>query len=355
MRTGEPRLRVRISISTWLAGALVAGIGVLAGWALAFRPAPELPGALDDSELTAPTTETSFADERLIELALGSESPSSLRVHLEGTVTRLACSAGESWASGESPVAVDGRPLLALATSTPLYRDLTGGESGEDVTALQEALVELGYTVPVTGTYDDATSAAVATVLQVAGVQAAAGAPEGSLLREDVVWLPSSPAVLTTCERQLGDVVAAGDPIATTGVVSTVTYPIPTGLIDGTRQLVVDGEVFPVAEIGRLEDPAEIARLLQVPSVGVARDLAAPSGEPALVQARLALTEPLEVVGVPPSALADLAGDRACVVSGGESLPVQVVASSLGVSYVLFDGEPPSQVQVNPGGDVRCS
>lgn len=350
MEIGESGRRVRITTSTWLAWALVAGIGAIAGWALAFRPAPEVGGAVDDAAVTVPTTSTSFADERRIELALGSESPTSLRSNLSGTVTRLTCSVGESWVSGESPVAVDGRPLLALATTSPLYRDLTGGETGEDVAALQETLVELGYPVPPSGSYDAETRSAVAGVLQTIGVET----QDGSLRREDVVWLPISPAVLTACDRQLGDVIAAGDPVATTGAVSSVTYPIPADLIEGDRQIVVDTEVFPVADLGLMEDPSEIARLLLMPSAEVARGLAASSGEPALVPARLVLSDPLEVSGVPPSALAGLIGDRACVLSDGEGFPVSVVASSLGVSYVVFDGEPPTQVQVNPG-DVQCS
>jgi Putative peptidoglycan binding domain len=56
-----------------------------------------------------------------------------------------------------------GRPVFLLQGSTPAYRDLVPDISGNDVRQLEQALQRLGFDPgPVDGTYDQATSAAVA-------------------------------------------------------------------------------------------------------------------------------------------------------------------------------------------------
>src|SRR5258706_152479 len=53
--------------------------------------------------------------------------------------------AGGTIINGRQLAEIDGQPLFALAGTVPAWRDLTPGESGPDVTELQEALASLGY------------------------------------------------------------------------------------------------------------------------------------------------------------------------------------------------------------------
>ena len=64
---------------------------------------------------------------------------------------------------GTIVMAIGARPVIALKGSTPMYRDLGIGSTGDDVRQLQESLVRLGF-VPgrVDGVYDLGTSRTVA-------------------------------------------------------------------------------------------------------------------------------------------------------------------------------------------------
>jgi hypothetical protein len=73
---------------------------------------------------------------------------------VEGMTRRSDCVPGEPIGSGDVVALVDDGPVLALALPSPLWRDLAVGDRGEDVQALQEVLVGLGYEVPVSGFYD---------------------------------------------------------------------------------------------------------------------------------------------------------------------------------------------------------
>lgn len=87
-------------------------------------------------------------------------------------VTSAAKAAGDRVAPGELLAVVSGRPLLILPSSVPLYRDIARGDSGPDVTALQEALAGFGYSVAVTGTFDSATQRALSAWYEAAGSKA---------------------------------------------------------------------------------------------------------------------------------------------------------------------------------------
>ncbi len=63
-----------------------------------------------------------------------------------------------------------GRPVFLLAGRTPAYRDLSPGDSGEDVRQLQHALARLGHHAGgATGVYDEATAKAVTAWYRGAG------------------------------------------------------------------------------------------------------------------------------------------------------------------------------------------
>lgn len=66
-------------------------------------------------------------------------------VDVPGTITSITVVAGEtSLSTGAEVVSVDGHPLWALRGSSPLYRELHAGDSGEDVQALGRFLAARG-------------------------------------------------------------------------------------------------------------------------------------------------------------------------------------------------------------------
>lgn len=62
-----------------------------------------------------------------------------------GRVTRVWVSTGSVLRSGDRVLEIDGRPMVAIEATRPFWRDLELGQSGLDVTSLQEVLHAAGY------------------------------------------------------------------------------------------------------------------------------------------------------------------------------------------------------------------
>lgn len=82
-------------------------------------------------------------------------------------VTAVSVEKGQTVASGDLLAKVSGQPMFLLAIDFPLYRTLTGGDSGDDVSQVQQELQRLGlYTGSVDGVYGLGTSRAVEQLYQ---------------------------------------------------------------------------------------------------------------------------------------------------------------------------------------------
>ncbi len=87
-------------------------------------------------------------------------------------VTGVPVQSGGQVVEGQVVVEVSGRPILAIAGTVPVYRDLRPGLSGKDVAQLQQALIRLGFTdADSEGTYGPGTKAAVSGWYQRTGFQ----------------------------------------------------------------------------------------------------------------------------------------------------------------------------------------
>jgi peptidoglycan hydrolase-like protein with peptidoglycan-binding domain len=96
-----------------------------------------------------------FNDTTKITIAAGSGGP--------GVITGKVPKVGTMIKEGMVIIEVSGRPVIALAGSTPNYRSLQPGSEGADVKQLQRALERLGYDPgPADGRYDTDTADAVA-------------------------------------------------------------------------------------------------------------------------------------------------------------------------------------------------
>ncbi|MBB2923730.1 peptidoglycan-binding protein [Cellulomonas cellasea] len=308
--------------------ALLASAGGVAGAVLA-APTPTPSGlAAAEEPRTAPVQHQSFADERNVEVTFRVAPERTLVGHTGGTLTWSACAPGVPVASGQVLLRADERPVVALHTGVPLYRALQAGDRGADVEALQRELAALGHAVAANGTYGASTTRAVRKLFADAGVTR----PDGTLQLAAVVWLPERTMTPSTCATPLGGTLGDGQAVATVaGALTGVTYPVPAGLREGPRDLTLFGvTVRQDQAAGEVTDPAFLAGVAATVDYAVARE----GQDGQKPKATLALSEPVDALKVPPTALFDLRGTTACVQQGDEAVPVALVGSGLGASLV---------------------
>jgi peptidoglycan hydrolase-like protein with peptidoglycan-binding domain len=342
--------RQRIGAGLVVLLALVAvAAGALGGAFLMPAPLAESEERVSGSRL--PVSAEDFTDTRQARVAPEVGVPPELVVTRGGRVTGVDCVPGGTVTSGQVPIVVDGRGVLALATRVPLWRDLSAGTTGDDVRALQEELVRLGEQLTVDGRFGAGTSSAVRDVLDAAGIPT-----EGTTVSAaDFVWLPAGEVTYGTCDLTVGQQATAGAPFATTvpTVASARLMEPPDDLVPGARVVALGEFVAALDENGTATDPAFLGAVERSPQFQ--SWLQAPEVAPLEVSVELRLADPLPVVRVPPAALGTVNGDRACVSTNAGDLPVRIVGSQLGQAYVTTEAGPLTEVLVPaPGEHVTC-
>ena len=73
------------------------------------------------------------------------DNPTILRASASGVVTRVKITQGMTLAALRRLVSIGGQYVYGIPSSLPFYRDLKEGDKGDDVAALQRALVAAGY------------------------------------------------------------------------------------------------------------------------------------------------------------------------------------------------------------------
>lgn len=296
-----------------------------------------------------PVESVSFRDEHPVQLAVTMGAEQSVLSPVTGTVTASSCRAGLPLASGTSPLAVDGVPLLTLATEVPLWRDLTLGLRGDDVTALQTALAALGEKVDGSrGVFDHATLGAVRHRLSLVDAPPLA---DDVLPRQRILWLPPGGATVSKCPATVGSQTQTGAVVANLlpSVTTARVVALPASLTPGARELVVDTLLLHPSPQGVITSPKELAALAQAPAlVGRAQPSDPLSGVYRLVK-------PVMAGVIPPSAIVGPDAQHTCVVSGNQAQRVTVLGSQLGQSYVTFEGTPPASVVVEPPRATPCT
>ncbi|MBD3943124.1 peptidoglycan-binding protein [Microbacterium sp. NEAU-LLC] len=157
----------------WIAGAAVtATVLVGGGWlaagaftspeqwqaqASAPEPQPVLAEVLRGDLVDERTLGASIVPSSQLVAAVlpAAEAPRSI-------VTEAPVTPGAPVATGTVLLRVNGQPVFAFASAFPFYRDLGVGDSGPDVTALQQNLVGLGLLGAADGNFGAATARAVA-------------------------------------------------------------------------------------------------------------------------------------------------------------------------------------------------
>lgn len=145
---GHPRARW---LWSWSLVSLVAvAAAYFAGQAM---PSPWADAAQNSQKhvvVTAEVEEREFGlsqDTFRGQVSLGAKTTVGAPESGEGraVVTNVYHKVGSTVRSGDLLAQVSGKPVLLLELPFPLYRDILGGDSGEDVSALQEELRSLGY------------------------------------------------------------------------------------------------------------------------------------------------------------------------------------------------------------------
>jgi peptidoglycan hydrolase-like protein with peptidoglycan-binding domain len=250
--------------------------------------------------------------------------------------------------AGTAPVSINGLPVVALSTSVPLWRDINVGDSGADVLSLQNELLRLGISVVADGYFGWTDAQAVDLLFQ--GLGDAEADFDGMPLGRSM-WLPSALVTPSSCDVAVGAQVGPGDTLATLPGTPTraVVVNYPKDLLAGDRVLNVDGNVIPVNADGTITDSPSLVVLATLSAASATSDDAA-----APVPGTLLLSSPVAVAVVPPTSVYKVEDAEGCVVADGRVMPVRVVGSQLGQTFVLFEGETPNAVSTSPGGDLPC-
>ena len=119
-------------------------------------------------------------------------------------VSKLDVAAGDTITNGKQLAEIDGQPMFALTGPVPAWRDLAPGETGPDVTELQQALSSLGYydDGDTPGYYGAATEYAVTLYYEHLGYTPPSS---GGVPAADVVFLPALPATVVAVNGATGE------------------------------------------------------------------------------------------------------------------------------------------------------
>ena len=119
-------------------------------------------------------------------------------------ISKLDVAAGDTITNGRQLAEIDGQPMFALTGPVPAWRDLAPGETGPDVTELQQALGSLGYydEGDTPGYYGAATEYAVTLYYEHLGYTPPSS---GGVPAADVVFLPALPATVVAVNGATGE------------------------------------------------------------------------------------------------------------------------------------------------------
>ena len=199
--------------SLLIVAIFVFAIGVAAGFVILPKSPPHPIMSLI-TESSYPITSKSFNDSRKISGLINTSETKKLIIRANGTLINSKCSPGEKITSGNVPFVINQTPVLALATTHPLWRDLSIGDSGDDVASLQTELQRLGKQVELNSKVDKKTLEAFKETLKANGY--AVDPKIQTISIAQILWLPEQEFTIGECESQIGEEVQALQTIVTT-------------------------------------------------------------------------------------------------------------------------------------------
>ena len=365
-RSTSPQHRVGRTVA-WVAVGVVL---VVSGWLAAqlfVSPAQREATALPPSPgiVTATVEQGELADTTT---AVGIFAPSdevAVPLLFDATpavVTKAPLVTGSALESGMVLLEVNGRPLIGMAGAFIFYRDISMGDTGPDVTQLQQALADLGYAVSVDGTCGPRTAQAVKSLYSSLGYlapgaqepQSAGGitvpAPDHMTGSADVVLARDEVVILTKPGLRLASSPSLGTILAPE---STLTFTSPNLVVRAQASEMVTGFVSLESEVSISVagvDASGLVSTLNEGADGMWVLEIAPSTEPfdpawvgldALVTMRL-VKAPASSLIIPTAALITQGSNRTVVVKvmpdgALREVPVTEIAELSGRSAVIAE------------------
>lgn len=330
----------------WLAVTLVAfltGGAVIAVTAFTLSDSDEpetFSGGTSGTTVTATQRDFDDASSRDIEFNLASGIP--LTTPASGLITATSCTPGGTIESGDEVAEIDGEPVIALTTKRPLWRDLNLGDKGKDITGLHKALKKGDYGNVSGNKVTQETLKAAAKALNKSKLQ--------SIPHDRIMWLPAHKVNTRTCEINVGEITAEGEPFAQLDPQperATVSNWSPES--DGEYQLTIDDTTVTMPSEGVITDSDDLQELADTDAFKMEAGEETP-----MVMARTELDEPVTVWTIPPSSVQDN-GENTCVENDGDATPVTVIASELGQTLVQTqDDEPLGDITLKPATTLDC-
>jgi len=192
-------------------------------------------------------------------------------------ISKLDVAAGDTITSGKQLAEIDGQPMFALTGPVPAWRDLAPGETGPDVTELQQALGSLGYydEGDMPGYYGAATEYAVTLYYEHLGYTPPSS---GGVPAADVVFLPALPATVVAVNGGTGEQpgqpfleLAARGSLALTGQLP----PAYAGQVKAGLEVTIYDEVTGIHATGTV---ADLGTATTVTPTGAVVDIGGGSG-----------------------------------------------------------------------------
>ncbi|MBW3095266.1 hypothetical protein KIH75_07955 [Bifidobacterium sp. 64T4] len=326
-----------------MVACLCAGAGLAIGLTHSGTPT-----SLEPSSSTGnlPLRTEHFDDERTITLQVSSLQAQSIPFGRTGQITQVSCPADGVIASGSREYDMDGTPLVTLYTETPLYRDLSFGDTGSDVKALQHELARLGYGATQTGVFDWNTWDSWRRLYAEYG----GSIQDKTFDKTLVIWIPGENLASTGCAAKLGATISDDSSAAafTTaeGIQSIKAATLPTDRLTGERVITINGRDYPIGDDGTVTDQDAIKAMASWEGyTGNRKD-----GEQTTdVSVSYRLKQAVDVYSVPAESLVGLTQSDGCVVSGNGTIRrIHIVGSSLGRTLITLNGKAPASIQANP-------
>ena len=331
----------RVGSWTWMLIAVVLVACVSVGACALWLPdrAPALLRAPAEAT-SAPASVQEYEGGQQVTLVPSMSRARDLLSNASGLVTADWSAQGLS--SGHGVMRVGERSVVALATATPLYRNLRTGDRGRDVLALNNELNRLGYdSAPESDVFSWATSDGWRQLMVDNGNES-----DGSLSLADTLWIPQESVSVGSWTAVQGAQVTAG---STVGVVPGMMTRLSVKggqASDRDRVLTVAGmsATLPAGST-EITDSGFLSQVAAVPEI-------ASLGEDQLtvgLDGTLSLVEPVEVLRVPAGAVFGIADGSGCVAPAdgdfeGEPVKVSIIGGELGASLVVPDGMAPDDI-----------
>lgn len=236
-------------------------------------------------------------------------------------VTGAPLRTGAEMVPGRVLVEINGRPIIGLALAVPLYRDITPGTTGPDVTALQTELDALGFKVPADeqGVFGTASQAAVGQLFDAIGAEPAYVAGSEAAFR----------AGLAKADQVIDDALTAANRSRAAGTADPdLDAAVTTAEADRATYLGSQGIELRVAEVASVSSNRSVV-VGPAPNVGdtVTAGRAVLTAAAPLPEPRLELTE-AQVAQVTPKTRVGLTGPS----YAGDCTPGRLIASSTDAS-----------------------